>query len=102
MRAEADLKNRLGAQMCQSRSGLSSTHDQISRHRGVSVKEHRLGSISTDFEHPNRTGSKNVHANVQGPDRSRGAITIEAQTTVSRRFWVKTGLYPKSGKVGSP
>ena len=101
MRAEADLKNRLGAQMCQSRSGLSSTH-QMSRHRGVNVKQQRFSSISTDFEHPNRTGSKNVHANVQGPDRSRGAITIEAQTTVSRRFWVRTGLYPKSGKVGSP
>ena len=92
MRAEADLKNRLGAQICQSRNGLSSTHDQISGHRGVNVKEHRLSSISPDFEHPNRTGTKNVDANVQGPDRSRGAITIEAQTTVSRRFWVKTGL----------
>ena len=100
MRVEADLKNRLGAQMWQSRSGLSSTHDQISRHRSVNVKEHRLGSISPDFEHPNHVGTQECGR--QEPDRSRGAITIEAQTTVSRRFWVKTGLYPKSGKVGSP
>ena len=106
MHPGADLKNRFGAQMWQSRSGVRSTHGWISRQRGVSVIEHRVSSISPKFEHPNHVGTQKCAGKCAETESelkiSRRGITIEAKAPASRRFCLRTGLDQKFDKVGRP